>query len=115
MADKRALAGFPIDYDEATADGRLPVSMPGTGSIATGQVALSTSAALVAAARVGRTRAVVKNYDTAITVYLGASGVLSTTGLELKPGESFATYSEAAIYAVAASGTPTVGYLEEYG
>lgn len=77
----------------------------------TEQNALSTAAELVVAATGGRRRAVeIKNTDTSISVYLGqTSGVTSSTGHLVKAGESFVFEDYGGdIYAIAASGTPTV-------
>jgi hypothetical protein len=83
-------------------------------SMTTGQNALSTAAELVLAAWPGRVFAEVTNDDAAIKVYLGVtSGVTTSTGHVLKPGASmaFENYS-GPIYAIAASGTPTVTFVE---
>jgi hypothetical protein len=79
-----------------------------------GQNALSTAAEVVLAARNDRLFAQVKNADASINVFIGPTdGVTSANGHLLKPGESltFPNYI-GAIYAVAASGTPTVTFIE---
>ena len=77
------------------------------------QNALSTSAEVVVPARPGRAFCEVKNTDAAINVYLGPSGVTSSDGHLLKPGEAFSFENYiGAVYAVAASGTPTVTVIE---
>lgn len=86
----------------------------GLPSIATDQVALSTTAAQVVAARNQRHRVVIKNIDSTITIYVGASGVTASDGFQLLAGESVALHTTAAVFAVAASGTPSAAYLEEY-
>jgi hypothetical protein len=96
----------------------LPVEMdtsPSAG-FSTGQNVLSTTAELLVPYRASRKRAVVKCFDSAaVSIYVGsAQGVTSSTGMEIKAGESFSLYTTAAIYAVAASGTPTAGYVEEH-
>lgn len=82
--------------------------------LATTQNALSTSAEVVLAANQSRTFAEVKNADAAINVYIGVSaGVTTSTGHLLAPGESFAIENYVGpIYAIAASGTPTVTTIE---
>jgi hypothetical protein len=81
----------------------------------TGQNALSTSAEQVLAANDSRKYAEVKNTDAAISVYLGVdNNVSSSTGHLLKAGEAFGfgdNYT-GPIHAIAASGTPTVTYVE---
>lgn len=87
----------------------------GAASLAATQNALSTTAEAIFAARPTRTRAVVKNIDSSITVYVGeADTVTSSTGMSLLAGESISLFTTAAVYAIAASGTPTVALLEEY-
>lgn len=87
----------------------------GAASFSATQNALSTNAEAIFAARATRTRAVVKNIDSSITVYVGEAGtVTSSTGMSLLAGESISLFTTAAVYAIAASGTPTVALLEEY-
>ena len=83
-------------------------------SLTTGQNALSTTAEVVIAANPSRMFAEVTNTDASISVYLGKdSSVSSSTGHILKAGSSFGweNYS-GPIWAIAASGTPTVSFLE---
>lgn len=91
----------------------------GIDTIASGQVALNASTpTVVVAARRGRVRVVVRNLSASITVYVGDSGVDSGDGFPLfsntPAGESVSLFTEAAVYAIAASGTPSVSYIEEY-
>lgn len=78
------------------------------------QVAASTSAQNIAARDVRR-GIVIRNLDASITIYLSGSGlVTSSNGMPLKAGESIAIDTAATIYYIAASGTPTIAYLETY-
>lgn len=91
----------------------------GIDSIATGQVALNSSTpTVVVAARRGRVRVVVRNLSASITVYVGGSAVAAGDGFPIfsntPAGESLSIFTEAAVYAIAASGTPSVAYFEEY-
>lgn len=82
--------------------------------LATTQNALSTTAEEVIASNSSRQFAEVKNADDAINVYLGDDGtVTAANGHLLRPGEafSFERYT-GAIFAIAASGTPTVTTIE---
>lgn len=88
-------------------------SLTRSTSIATGQAALSTSAAQVLAANTARRSVVITNHDASISVYVGATGVTTSTGLLIKAGAAVTINSTAAIFAIAASGTPTVSYLAE--
>lgn len=85
----------------------------GADVIATGQVALSTSAASVVAANSSRHAVTVKNIDASISIYVGVAGVTSSTGYLLKAGESVRIQTGAAVFAVAASGTPVVVFVSE--
>lgn len=108
--------GSPFNFD---GDGNLHTTGPsGGGSVAaelsTGQNALSTTEEEVVAANTARRFVEVKNADGAINVYLGKDDtVTAANGHLLRPGESFAFegYS-GAIWAIAASGTPNVTFIE---
>lgn len=88
---------------------------PGAFGITTGQKALSTTAAEVTPiSGNARQRAVIiRNHDASISVYIGNPGVTSATGILLKAGETITINTRGAVSAVAASGTPTVGFLIE--
>jgi len=88
--------------------------MAKNNSLTTGQNALSTAAEVVIAENPNRSFAEVTNDDAAIKVYLGKdSSVSTTTGHVLKPGVSFGFEGyTGAIWAIAASGTPTVTFVE---
>ncbi len=82
----------------------------------TSQNVLSTAAEEIFVANKGVSFREVKNVDASIAVYIGnSSSVTTSTGHKLAFGESFAFEGEAAkqsIYAIAASGTPTVTLAE---
>lgn len=75
--------------------------------------ALSGTAEVVLAARPNRMAAILRNTDASITIYVGDSSVDSTY-FSLPAGASLALTTTAAVYAVAASGTPTLAIWEEY-
>ena len=79
-----------------------------------GQFATSTTSAEAVAYRAQRLRVIVKNADTAITMYIGEGTVTASNGLPLLAGESVALKTTAAVNAIAASGTPVLAFLEEY-
>lgn len=93
----------------ADASGETPAS-----ALTTGQNALSTAAESVLAANSNRVFAEVKNADAAINVFLGDdNSVSAANGHLLKPGEAFAFQGyTGAIWAIAASGTPNVTFVE---
>ena len=80
----------------------------------TEQNALSTSAERVAVSNQHRIFLEIKNADAAISVYLGAdTSVTTSTGHLLKAGEAFAFENMPdEVWAIAASGTPTVTIIE---
>ena len=84
-------------------------------NIATGQGSVTTTAAQLVASRTGRRTVTVENTGTT-PVYLGGSGVTSTTGF-LLPGVAGASLTmsfSGALYAVTASGTAAVTFYETY-
>lgn len=89
-------------------------SKAGPANIATGQVALSTSAATAVVARATRRGCTLKNLDASIKIYVGPATVTSSNGMELKAGESTVVNWVGLVQAIAASGTPTIAYLDEY-
>lgn len=85
----------------------------GSGTtITTGQVSITTTATQVVASDT-RNSVVILNQDAAINMYIGVAGVTSSTGILLKAGSSITITNNAAVFAVAASGTPVAGYLVE--
>jgi hypothetical protein len=79
-----------------------------------GQVALSTTATQVRAATANRQLCSVRNLDASIFIYIGtSSGVTTSNGYLLRPYEALDVRSTTAIYAIAASGTPSCCFYEE--
>lgn len=95
------------------------MSIPTSGStngIRAAQEALSTNAEELVPYRPQRYRITIKNLEASdgIVVYVGHNNtVSSTTGMPLAGGESIALYTSAAVWMEAASGTPTVAFIEE--
>lgn len=76
------------------------------------QSVLSTSAAQVLPAGTYSAR-IVCNLDAAIVVWIGPSGVGTGTGIPVQPGGCWdVTHTSAAIYAVAAAGTPAASSVQ---
>lgn len=90
-----------------------PPAVPAS-STTINQTALSTSAKQILAANANRRFSEVKNMDASIIVYVGKdNSVTSGNGYPIKAGEAFDFEGYAgAIFAVAASGTPTLAYIE---
>lgn len=91
-------------------DATFPVLDRGTVAMATGQVAVGTSAVLVVPARAGR-RVVVLIPTSNTIYYVGNAGVTSSTGAILGAGAVVTMPTTSAIYAVAA-GNMTISYME---
>ena len=89
----------------------------GSTNIVTGQISVATTAGgtLIAAARTGRLDITIVNSGTA-DVYLGPSGLTTSTGILLKgiPGAALTISTAAAVYGIVAAATQTVSYLETY-
>lgn len=78
------------------------------------QVALSTTAAKVVDASTKPSKVMLKNKDASIVIYVGKTGVTSSTGYALAAGVSVTLEfdeSTPEVYAVAASGTPSIMVL----
>lgn len=85
----------------------------GGSAIATGQVAPTTTAATLIAAR--DTRKVVTLYNAGtVDVYIGPATVTAANGFKLGVGASFDLSATALIQAITASGTGSVHYCEIY-
>lgn len=93
---------------------RLVIRTANASGLITGQNALSIAAEVVLAANGSRLFAEVTNDDATIKVYLGDDNtVTAANGHVLKPGASFSFEGyTGAIWAIAASGTPTVTFVE---
>ncbi len=117
----RNLTGLPLGK---TAAGELFVktglasggatTSTGAANLATGQVATSTTAATAVIARPTRTSVLIRNLDTTISVYVGPATVTSANGMLLKAGESCPFTFTGLIQVIAASGTPSIAYADEY-
>jgi hypothetical protein len=90
----------------------LHVVNKGGATIATGHVAVTTSATLVAAARAGREK-ITLSPTSSVVYYVGATGVTSATGLYVAAGEAITLDTAAAVYAVGESAV-TISFVELY-
>ena len=98
------------------ATGVIVLNPDGTGGArtlaATGQVAVTTSATLVAAARATRQRIIISP-TSSVVFYVGNAGVTSGTGVYVAAGASITLDTTSAVYAVGASNV-TLSYVELY-
>lgn len=87
---------------------------PGAASMANGQVALSTTAATLVAARATRRRVIIRNTHASINIYVGIATVTSSNGMLIPPGAELTLETTALVQGIAASGSPVASYIEEY-
>jgi hypothetical protein len=78
----------------------------------TAQVSIGTGATQIIAANATRAGVLVSNPSSTVSVYLGGSGVTTSTGQILSPGNSITLPVSSAIYGVVATSTQTVSYVE---
>ena len=120
MARKSAIGNLwgRTDDDDAlvvtveSANAPLTVTeAPGT-TLTTGGISVTSSATLIVAAATTRRGLVIQN-NSSDDVYIGASGVSTTTGVKLAAGASVVdNASSAAWYGIVASGTANVRYVQ---
>lgn len=103
-----------FDQQASGASSAQPVALPTNAILSTGQKTLSTSAQQVLAANSARLFAEVTNADSSITSYVGKDNtVTASNGHVVKPGASFDFDGYlGAIWAIAASGSPILTYVE---
>lgn len=104
---------IPVNAD-GTALAVATSSAVGATHYANGQVATSTTAATFVIARPTRTTCMLLNMDATITVYVGRATVTSGNGVPLKAGQSMVVTGVELVQVIAASGTPTVAYWDEF-
>jgi len=93
-----------------------PVATTETYSnFATGQVSIASYATQIVPVRAGRKEITIANHGTT-AVYIGGAGVTAATGLFLAgvQGQGVTITGAAAVYAITASGSQTVSFLEVY-
>lgn len=81
------------------------------GNPTTGQVSVSTTAQAVAANSVRR-GCDLKNTHASTIIYVGTTGVTTSNGFPIGPGESYTWKSVGAIHAVASTGSATLAYAD---
>ena len=89
------------------------LARPESPRFASSSNALSTDAEMILPLRHGRIGALIRNTDASITVYIGDAAVNSSQ-FSLPAGASLTITSVLPVFAVAASGTPTIAIFEEY-
>lgn len=106
--------GLQVYADLGSAPIAVDAVATGAANLTTAQVALNASTAtIVAAARATRRCVFVMNISATITIYWGASsGVSSSTGVPLAPNTGISIPTNAVVYAISASATPSVAISE---
>ena len=74
---------------------------------------LSTTASRILAPDNNRGHAIIQNLDNSIVIWIGDVNVAANAGIKLAAGESYDFMGRGSLYAVAASGTPSVGITAE--
>lgn len=100
---------------QINSQGQLIVDSAATGVgvlNATGQVSVGNSATQIIAANTSRSGVVITNPSASTTIYVGTSGVTTSTGAILPPGSSLTLPVTSAVYGIVATGTQTVSYAE---
>lgn len=99
--------------DDSQLSGEVTIGQGQT--LAAANHSLTTTASEILAASTTRRSLIIQNIDASIDVYIGPSGVTSSTGLKLAAGQSVTIdkAAAAAVYAVAASGAPAIRTLTE--
>lgn len=97
------------------AGGITPIEVPGVPTLGTNQVSIGNTATLILPVRTGRRSLIIVQHGT-VDVFIGDSGVTTSNGLLLTgtKGASLSIPGTMAVYAIVASGTQTVSYLEIY-
>jgi hypothetical protein len=104
--------GFKVDSTNP-----LPVNPAesGAANFAPTQVTVSSvSATQLVAVRSTRRGVLVTNNDAAIAIFVGGASVTTSTGHKLAAAASISIPTTAAVYAIAASGSPTASVSEVY-
>jgi hypothetical protein len=100
---------------QINSSGQLIVDSAATGVgllNATGQVSVGTGSTQIIAANTSRSGVLITNPSSTVTVYIGNSGLTTSTGAILPPSSSLTLPVTSAIYGIVASSTQTVSYVE---
>lgn len=112
-----SLTSIAQPFVQIGADGEIVPnagSLTGAANLATGQVAVTTSATQIAPARANRRKIIISS-TAAVVFYVGGQGVTTANGLYVAgtAGAAVTIDTAAAVYAVGA-GNVTLTYIELY-
>jgi len=83
-----------------------------SGTMNYGAVTISTSATTIKASNGDRKRILIRNNHVSESLYIGDSGVTTSDGKEISPGQSIVLFTQDTIYGIADSSLDDVRYLE---
>lgn len=86
----------------------------GAPNLAIGRGTASSTAGTLAVARASRRSILIRNLDTALTIYVGPAIVTTANGFPLLPGESCPFSWVGLIQVISVSGTPAWAIADEY-
>lgn len=86
----------------------------GANNLSTTQVATATTQVSLANSRPTRKSIVFENLDAAITIYVGPTGITSSTGYPIPFGQARVFTWTGQFFAVSASGTPLMAVSDEF-
>lgn len=114
MADNPTVNGIVVATDDRGGAHVQRVLPAGAATASSGTLSVTTSASPLIGADGNRRGAIVRNPSSSgVTVYVGTtSGLTTSNGLPIDPGETFTTEATVAIYFVAASAV-TIRYWTE--
>lgn len=117
---RRSQTDDRLDTEEVMSEGgftvhRERITANGSEDYATGQTALSGTAAQIVAARKNRKAVLVINHGS-VPVFLGKVGVTAATGVRLSPqdGAGIVVPTAAALYGITGGAGTTVSFLETF-
>ncbi|NIB44727.1 hypothetical protein HBA55_34425 [Pseudomaricurvus alkylphenolicus] len=103
--------------DDSRLTGSLSISgglsIKANKTVAHGAVSVTTTATLVRAENLGRGRCLLQNLGGAACYVGSTSGVTASNGMKVLPGGTMEVSFDDTVYAITASGTADVRYLEE--
>ena len=110
---KIVLGELDTDGGDVSLTNPVPTKPVGSVNFATAQGSVTNSASSILAARSGRISATIFN-PSAVGFFIGGAGVTAATGKSVPAYSSIPVPTQAAIYAITASGTATFDLMEFY-
>lgn len=108
------IGGADVHAEAVTLVDSNGVPLAGAPSLAIGRGTASSTAGTLAVARATRRSILIRNLDTALTIYVGPATVTTANGFPLLPGESCPFSWVGLIQVISVSGTPAWAIADEY-